>query len=247
MDTTLTDMGGSYDNLGKKWLTEETMAARHGFAKKVLGQVCGMLLLVGALCGLGFTSSSATQSYLLGQGQWIMWAGFIVSLFIVLSYYCHPAWYHEYPQKYVTLVMFALSIGTMCMYATMRLQKSTVLLAVGLTASITVFLCAYVHVSKRDFTTMGGALGSFLWLLIMFGFLQIWFHDRILELLVASAGALLFSLYIIYDFSLILGGTHRKHQFSLDDDVLASMCLFLDIINLFLYLLQLLSGGNRDD
>ena len=43
-----------------------------------------------------------------------------------------------------------------------------------------------------------------------------------------------------YDTQLIVGGAHKKHQFGVDDYVFAALNIYLDIINLFLLLLQLL-------
>ena len=207
-----------------------------------------LLALVAAICAAGMTAGDRAQAYLLGQGGWIFYMAVIVSFAIVLSFFCFKSLLYEVPHKYVTLVIFGIAIGIQCMYATLYYTASSVLMVAGLTASAILVLSVYALKTSRDFTGYAPALAAAVWLLIAFGLLQIWFHDRILELLVASAGALLFSLYIIYDFSLILGGAHRKHQFSLDDDVLASMCLFLDIINLFLYLLEILrmlQGGDN--
>ena len=53
-------------------------------------------------------------------------------------------------------------------------------------------------------------------------------------------GAIIFSFYIIYDTQLIIGGEHKKYQFDVDDYVFATITLYLDIINLFLYILDLL-------
>ena len=50
----------------------------------------------------------------------------------------------------------------------------------------------------------------------------------------------------VYDTQLIVGGSHRKIQFSEDDYVLASIILYLDVINLFLFILDLLPGRNKD-
>lgn len=58
--------------------------------------------------------------------------------------------------------------------------------------------------------------------------------------LVAGAGAVVFSLYIVYDTSNIL------QRFSYDDYIWASLALYLDIINLFSYLLELLSALQGD-
>ena len=49
-------------------------------------------------------------------------------------------------------------------------------------------------------------------------------------------GALLFSGYILYDTSVIL------HKLGPDDYIVAAINLYLDIVNLFLYLLQILRG-----
>ena len=57
------------------------------------------------------------------------------------------------------------------------------------------------------------------------------------------AGALLFVGYILYDTSLII------HHLGPDDYVVAAVTLYLDIINLFHYLLELLrmlQGGASD-
>merc|ERR1711935_1329274 len=53
-------------------------------------------------------------------------------------------------------------------------------------------------------------------------------------------GALLFSGYILYDTSVIM------HHMGPDDYIMASVSLYLDIINLFLYLLQILRFLQND-
>ena len=56
-------------------------------------------------------------------------------------------------------------------------------------------------------------------------------------------GALLFVGYILYDTSVIV------HHLGPDDYVVAAVTLYLDIINLFLYMLELLrmlQGGNSE-
>ena len=45
---------------------------------------------------------------------------------------------------------------------------------------------------------------------------------------------------------MIVGGKHIKYKFDENDYVLAALCLYLDIINIFLYLIQFFSqdSGN---
>ena len=59
----------------------------------------------------------------------------------------------------------------------------------------------------------------------------------------AAIGACVFSLFIVYDTQLILGGNHAQ-QFGIDEYVFAALNLYVDIIQLFLMLLRLF--GNRE-
>ena len=60
-----------------------------------------------------------------------------------------------------------------------------------------------------------------------------------------SIGALIFSLYIVYDTQLMMGG---KHKYALDPEeyIFASLNLYLDIINLFMYILMIVGASSSD-
>lgn len=46
--------------------------------------------------------------------------------------------------------------------------------------------------------------------------------------------------YLVFDTQLILGGKHRRHQVSPEEYVFAALNLYLDIVTLFLLLLQII-------
>jgi FtsH-binding integral membrane protein len=60
----------------------------------------------------------------------------------------------------------------------------------------------------------------------------------------ASAGALIFSMYIVYDTQLMMGGKH-KYSISPEEYVFASLSLYLDVINLFLYILSIIGAARK--
>ena len=62
---------------------------------------------------------------------------------------------------------------------------------------------------------------------------QIWLQNRMIHVCLTGAGAVLFSLYIIYDVSMIM------KKVSPEEYILAAATLYLDIINLFIKLLEL--------
>ena len=62
-----------------------------------------------------------------------------------------------------------------------------------------------------------------------------------------SLGALVFSLYIVYDTQLMMGGKH-KYSLSPEEYIFAALNLYLDVVNLFRYVLILvgIGGGGGD-
>ena len=117
--------------------------------------------------------------------------------------------------------------------------------AAGLSAVLVAGLGTYVWISNKDF----GYLGKFLfWAilgLLVVGLISVFVHIGTGgSLLYAVVGAAIFVGFTLYDFSNI------KHRYGPDDYVMATVSLYLDFLNLFLFLLQILmslsgGGGSR--
>ena len=113
--------------------------------------------------------------------------------------------------------------------------------AAGLSALLMAGLGTYVWISNKDF----GGLGKFLFWgligLLVVGLLSLFVHMGGMGYLIyCIAGAALFVGFTLYDFSNI------KKRFGPEDAVMATVQLYLDFINLFWFLLQILlmfSGG----
>jgi modulator of FtsH protease len=105
-----------------------------------------------------------------------------------------------------------------------------------LTGAAFVGLTSYVFVSKKDFSYLGASLSMGLWVVLGAMILGIFVQSAVLSLAVASVGVILFAGYILYDTSRIL----REPE---GDAVSAALRLFLDVVNLFLFLLRILSSS----
>lgn len=152
----------------------------------------------------------------------------------------------SFPQNYIFLGLITLGISITTGAATMVYTTESVLIALGATAVVFGLLTAYACFAQTDFTGMGPYLMGGLLALMGFGFVLSMFSyfgsgqvDSRVHMLYACCGVVLFVFYIIYDTQMIVGGNHKQHQFGIDDYVFAALNLYLDIINLFLYLLQL--------
>lgn len=91
---------------------------------------------------------------------------------------------------------------------------------------------------------MGGVLFVAVLILMLFGLLAIFIPGKTMTLVYASAGALIFSIYLVYDTQLMIGGEH-KYSISPEEYIFAALNLYLDIVNIFLYILTII-GATRD-
>lgn len=139
-------------------------------------------------------------------------------------------------------------------------DTTLVLEALFITLTVLLGLTAYTFQTKRDFSFL--EIGSVslltyysvliiylytysfflfyrlfigLWCLLIGGFLQIFLQSNALELIISIGGALLFCLFIIFDTQAIM------HNLSPEEYILATINIYLDIINLFLHILRALA------
>lgn len=98
-------------------------------------------------------------------------------------------------------------------------------------------LTIYAIFTKSDFTMMWGVIWILFMSFLVFGiFTGIGFSYWLYNLYCVF-GVILFGIYIIFDTQMIIGG--KRLQLSMDDYVIGALILYIDIIQMFLYLLSL--------
>lgn len=108
--------------------------------------------------------------------------------------------------------------------------------AAALTGVIFLALSAYVHITKADFSWLGGMLFVGLIALIVAGLWFLFVGGSAFSLFIYSViGAVIFCGYILYDTSNII------LKYATSETVSAVIDLHLDIVNLFIDLLRILS------
>ena len=111
----------------------------------------------------------------------------------------------------------------------------TALLATG---AAFLSLSAYVQVTKKDFAFLGGFLFVALIGLVVVSVIGLFFATPGLSLLIAYASVLIFGAYILYDTSSIIAGRQTNY-------IMATISLYLDILNMFTAMLRIVSGGRN--
>jgi modulator of FtsH protease len=116
-----------------------------------------------------------------------------------------------------------------------------------ITAVTSLGLAAYAWTTKRDFSHLGGYLFFGLLLLIVLGILGIFFGGIFgtgpVAVLIAILGVAIFSGYVLFYVQ-----RAKYMPDTMPNAIMLTVSLFITVLNLFLYILELLSilqGGNR--
>ncbi|XP_041349886.1 protein lifeguard 4-like [Gigantopelta aegis] len=205
---------------------------RMGFLRKVYGILTAQILLTTIVAAL-FIVSEPIKHYVQNSG-WMMMTALFGTFGVLLALMWKR---NETPTNYILLAVFTLmeaySVGVVVTFY----NVSAVIEAFVLTLGVTLALTVYTLQSKRDFSSWGAGLFSLLWILILAGMLQLFFPSVLMDKAIAIGGAALFSMFIIFDTHMMM------HKLSPEEYILASINLYLDILNLFLHILRAL--GDR--
>jgi FtsH-binding integral membrane protein len=110
-----------------------------------------------------------------------------------------------------------------------------------LTLSTFGVLSLYAVVSKRDFSAWGSFFIVGLWVLIATSLLNLFVGSALGSIWIAGATVLVFSGLLVFDTWRIV----RSGQYGPNDYVPAAVSIYLDLLNIFLAIIQLLGGGRR--
>lgn len=131
---------------------------------------------------------------------------------------------------------------TPLLYSVLSLPSGANIVAQAFTLTTVAFgaLSVFAMNTKRDFTTMGKMLFITLIVIIVAAIINIFMKSPIFQLAIASVSAILFSAYILYDTQNIIRGNYET-------PIEGAVALYLDFVNLFTALLQILGIFGRDE
>jgi FtsH-binding integral membrane protein len=168
----------------------------------------------------------------------LMWASLIGSfVFLGLTFWKRKS----YPTNLLFLAGFtameAYSISVIVSFTDSKIVLQALFFTLGIFIALSLFACQ----SKYDFTHWAPYLFGALWVVVLFGFMSMFFpSSSAVELGYGVVCALIFSGYILVDTQMIMRHYH------VEEEIAASISLYLDIINLFLAILRILNSQNQN-
>lgn len=219
-------------------------AIRRGFIRKVYGILMCQLAVTAAVIAT-FMFVSHVKLYV-QRNMWVYWTSLGVMLVCLISLACCESVRRKSPTNLIFLGLFTACEGVMLGTLATFYDAEAVLIAVAITAGVSLALTLFAFQTKWDFTACGGMLCAVLVIFIFAGIIMaILPQSRWAMIGYGSLGALIFSLYLVYDTQLMLGGKH-KYSLSPEEYVFAALNLYLDIINIFLYILMIVGASKSN-
>lgn len=122
------------------------------------------------------------------------------------------------------------------------LQSEDVIIAVYICMAVCLALTNFAMQTEWDFTNCGTILFTGLIVLVIFGIVAVYIPGKVYDLVEASMGAILFSVYLVYNTQMAFGG--KQLATSPEEYVLAANSIYVDILNIYIYIVDLVRLSN---
>ncbi|RVZ70512.1 Bax inhibitor-1/YccA family protein [Helicobacter pylori] len=196
------------------------------FVKTTYKFFAGSLLLatIGAL--LGLMNFQAVVQY-----KWVFFIAEIAALFGLMFSKSKPGL-----NLFMLFAFTSLSGVTLVPLLGMVIAKAglgAVWQALGMTTIVFGLMSVYALKTKNDLANMGKMLFIALIVVVVCSLINLFLGSPMFQVIIAGASAILFSLYIAYDTQNIVKGMY-------DSPIDAAVSLYLDFLNVFISILQII-------
>lgn len=226
------------------WTLQEAQAHQQSFVTRVYGWMAGGLALT-ALTAAFTASSPAVMQAVFGTP--LLWVLFIAELGLVFGVSAMINRISAATAMTLFLVYAALNgvtlSGILYIYT-----GATVATAFVVTAGMFGAVAAYGATTKRDLTSVGSFMFMGLIGLILASIVNIWLNSPMIYWLTTYFGVFIFVGLTAYDAQKVkkIGMNAALDRESTGRaSIMGALALYLDFINLFLFMLRIFGGGNR--
>ncbi|XP_074538088.1 protein lifeguard 2-like [Halichoeres trimaculatus] len=218
---------------------------RRIFIRKVYSILMIQLMVTLAIVAI-FTFCDPVKDYIQTNPGWY-WASYAVFFVTYLTLSCCSAPRRQFPWNLILLAIFTLSLSYMTGMLSSFYNTKSVVMCLGITAAVCLLVTALSFQTKIDVTSYQGVFLTFCLVMFISGMALIivrpFQYVPWLESIYAILGAILFTMFLALDTQLLMG--NKRYTLSPEEYVFATLNIYLDIIYIFSFLLQIF-GRSHD-
>ena len=214
---------------------------RNGFIRKVYGILSVQFLTTAGL--ITYVKTDQKRNAQIKEFNGLAISAVIVAFMIQISIICCRNVARKVPLNFILLGIFTILEAFAFAFICAFYDANSCIMAASLTAGVTVALTLYAVFTKTDFTVFGQFMCIIFVTSLMLGLLNMVMSvNNIGHTIIAGIFVIIYGLYLIFDTQLIVGD--RKYGISMDDYIVGAMIIYMDVMILFLKILEVL--GKRD-
>lgn len=215
---------------------------RRAFVSKVYSILAVQLTATAILIGLFIFNSSVKAYFSHSQGWALVGLLFMIVPYVV--FICSESARRTTPNNFILLALLTAGYGFEAAVISCRYDVTTVMSAFLATGLSCCLIAIIANSKKFDITNCGWTLfflgvGHLLITILLIPIFVLSGKAQLGSMLLAVAGALIVSLYLMFDIQLIMGG--KKCELSPEEYIFGAIMLYVDIIQLFLFMLRIMS------
>ncbi|XP_076251282.1 protein lifeguard 2-like [Rhynchophorus ferrugineus] len=237
------NQAGSWDPPSSDYMVAFLLVEiRQAFVRKVF-----FLLALQLLFTAGFVTfvmnHEPTRLFVLTNRS-MFWVMFVVWTMLYFVMMCCAGVRRAFPLNFILLLMFTIAMSYICATVTVVYSTMIVMLTLACTAAICLLVTILAFQTWFDITRWSFILSFASVILLVFGIVImivfLFTYSRVLWLVYSGLATALFSLFLLYDMQCILGG--RRHEISPEEYIFAALTLYVDVVMIFMYMLELLNA-----
>lgn len=221
-------------------------AVHNDFVIRVYTLLACELLLTAAICSLMMFVKPLSHMVIAFVNTWTLTYQILMLVSMASSMLFLLCVKNQYPVNMFALSLFvaiaSVNVGVPCCLLYEEGSGQLIMMAIAITAAIFIVITLYAWcctLTEVEFSYIIAFLLVACFASLVLAIVQLFVHTEFLNLVFCWLGILVFSAYILIDTVMI------KTKLGPDDAIVASIDLFLDFLNLFLYILQLLDECSK--
>lgn len=217
----------------------EDNTVRRLFIRKVYSILTIQLLFTAGIIAV-FQAVEPINEYVSVQRQW--WPAVLSGVVFIITYFllvcpCF-SFKRKHPANIILLVILTIALSVTAGILATFYSTKIVVMAFGTTSAVVLIVTLLTFWSKFDITKFWYiVLIAPIGMLIIWPFMFIFPGIKILSLVYAGIGVVCFTIYLAFDTKMIMGG--GRLEMSPDEYIVAVVQLYVDIVQIFMYFLQI--------
>ncbi|CAL9690577.1 unnamed protein product [Knipowitschia caucasica] len=223
----------------------ESTSVRHAFIRKVYLILSVQLSITFSVVAV-FTFVEPVKQFVINYPA-VYYASLVIYFVVYCILVCCKEPRRRFPWNFVLLGVFTVALSYLAGSIASYYETKAVFIAMVITAIVCLAVTIFCFQTKVDFTSCGGLLCISAVLLTILGIVTAvvltFQYIHWLHMLYAAIGAIVYTLFLVYNTQLLIG--NREHAISPEEYVYGALSLYIDVVNIFLFILQI-SGAATD-